>query len=154
MEGVDLLTVDHSNTFVACGAKIIDNRTSYTGDLIDYKTTKGIQALSGQYQTIARLVVPAYRGARVSVMVEGVLQGVDTAVRSYRFLLAREGGNVQVVPMENAAFGAPLDINVDTASSPGSAILQVRSPAAAGGSEFDGSATVEVDGRLAGIYPQ
>lgn len=156
-DGVEPIVIDKSNTYVACAATVIDNRTGYGAARIDYDFARTFaNASRTTWLQIARLVVPFYRGAEVSIVAEGILQGAGAFAISQRFLLAREGGNMIATPGTALTYGQPVDIGFDVTSVPGSAIAQIKRNASdsAGGSEIDGTLTLRLTGgRLSGFYP-
>lgn len=152
-DGADNINIDDSNSYTACPATIVDNRTGYYSGKIEYSLVKNVAiASTTDYQTIARLVMSPYRGAYLDVFIEGTLQMAGSVTYHARYLLNRESGGIGVTTIEHSIAGFPIDFALD-GSSVGSLILKIKRNSSTGGTEFDGTVTIKVDGKLAGFYP-
>lgn len=133
-----------------CVAITSDNRVIGAGPMVRSETRPINLPQSASYTSLFQITIPAFRGTRISVQVEGILQSVG-AVNKFVDVLASNTGSAVAVPttISTASAGAAVDIQFDVASAVGSVKIGVRPNAAAGGGNLQGSVTIKVDGKSA-----
>lgn len=138
------------NTYEEFPANISDSRSQTAAQSISQTVNYNANftdAVTYSYYNTISLV--DFRSVRVRVFIEGVLQGVGHSARNFEFLLSRNGSTITTTQIDNTTFGAAVDISIDTATSPGSARIGFRRNAAAGGTAYNGTYTLSVEGRIA-----
>lgn len=137
------------NVYEQFPANIADSRGQTVAEAVRQEITYSTNfsdAVNYSYYNTISLV--DFRSVKVQLFIEGVLQGVGHSARSYDFMLSRNGATVTVTQISNTTFGAAVDISVDTTTAPGSARIGFRRNAGAGGTVYNGTYTLIVDGRI------
>lgn len=131
-----------------CAAITNDNRVTGAGPMVRHETRPLNLQQSAIYKNFFQVDIPAFRGARISVQVEGVLQNVGAVNKLIDVIASNTGRAVAApTPVSTAAVGAAVDVQFDVTSTPGSVKIGVRPNAAAGGGPLQGSITINVDGK-------
>ena len=137
-----------------CAAQVVDGRTSGAGPVERQDTRPISLAQSSSYTPLYEVDVPASRGARISVQVEGTLAGAGSvntqSVNTLLDVLVANSGSGIAIPatVSNVQAGqAAVDIQFDTTTVADAVRVGVRPNAAAGGGTLNGSVSVRVDGK-------
>lgn len=136
-----------------CRIKISDQRAAGAGRIaLNEVRPLSLPApnTSTAYVPLYEVEVPPYRGARLNVEVEGLLQGAG-AVNTLLDVLAYHNGTTIPAPatVSNVQGGqAPVDIQFDTSTTPGKIRVGARVNSAYATSTLSGSMTLRVDGRV------
>lgn len=143
--------IEHNN-YAASGANLIDTRadsmSEHVADVLRSPVNVTSTATYSYYSSIA---VPAFRSVKARVFVEGILQGAGFVSRNYDFILSSNGTTLGLTQISNTTGtgSVALDLDVDLTTTPGTARIGFRRNAAAGGSgTFNGSYSVNIEGRV------
>lgn len=98
------------------------------------------------YTNRFQIDLSTFRGCRIELVIEGLLQGIGNGTRVIRKIVAREAAACVVQTLEDVAYGSPIDVQFDTATTSGSVLIGLRRNAAGGGAQFDALVTLNVDG--------
>lgn len=86
---------------------------------------------------------------KVTALVQGNGSGSITAKRS--FIRGSSGASTVATVGTDTTVGFTVDINFDTTSSVGNVVVQIRLNATTGGTDMNGSATLDMAGDIAGL---
>ena len=86
---------------------------------------------------------------KVTALVQGKGSGSITAKRS--FIRGSSGASTVAIVGTDTTVGFTFDINFDTTSSVGNIVVQIRLNATTGGTDMNGSATLDMTGDIAGL---
>lgn len=129
-------------------AVVVDERTTGAGPVRREHTRPLNLAQSASYTPIYRIDMPGFRGARVTLQIEGTIANKGVVNSIVDDTLSHNGTSVVVgtaTPAVTAGYG--VDVQFDTTSVPGSVIVGVRPNAAVGGGALTGSASIKVEGK-------
>lgn len=136
-----------------CRVKLVDQRVTGASPI----ALNEVRAISlpapntnSAYVPLYEVEVPPYRGVRLSVEIEGLLQGAGV-VNTLLDVLAYHNGMTIPAPatVSNVQGGqAPVDIQFDTSTTPGKIRVGARVNSAYATSTLSGSMTLRVDGRV------
>lgn len=97
--------------------------------------------------------VAAYASGYITVTVTGIVQGKGSGSMTVKrsFIRGSSGSSTVATVGTDAAVGTVFDLNFDTSSSVGNVVVQIKLDAAVGGTDMNGSATLDMTGDIAGL---
>lgn len=126
-------------------AKIRDERVAGSG-FIDRTDTRPLTLKPFGSLPLWQASLPPYRGAEITIHVQGLIQGNGTVNSRQSVLATRNDGAVSMASVSRTDGGLPITIVFDTVTFPGAVRVQVTNPDAANGRTLQGSTEIRIDG--------
>lgn len=131
-----------------CLNDISDTRTIGAGPV----SRQGVRPVnipqSASYTYLYSVALQPYRGVRISLLLEGVIQSVGNSLVAQDILASIDGaGIVTTSVVSNTTVGFTANIQLDTTSIPGTIRIGIRPDAGVGGANYQGSLTINVIGK-------
>ncbi|KQS85753.1 hypothetical protein ASG32_17840 [Methylobacterium sp. Leaf361] len=138
-----------------CKTKVADQRVTGAGRIAiaeQRPISLPTPASSAAFVPFYEIALAPYRGLRLSVEVEGLMQNVGAVNSVADVLMIHNGTTVSAptpVAAQKDAGAAPVELQFDTTTTPGAVRVGARVPATYSGGSLAGSITLKVDGRIA-----